>query len=474
MRQLVFVFLILLFSTKGLGQEKWSLQQCVNYAIKNNVSVRQSDVQARISAITAKQSKMTLFPSLTGNINSSYQHGLTTNPTTNILESSSYISGNMNLQASYNIFNWNARKNTIAANNLALKADEIGIDKARNDIALTVANAFLQVMLRREQARISEVQMNQSRSQLLNTQKLVNAGSQPELNAIQLEAQLAKDSAAVLQANALVEEALINLKANINYDFALPFDIATPSVDEIPIQNILDVQPEAVYQLALQAQPLQKMYKVRIESAQKQVKAARGYMYPGLAAFGGMSTRVINVQRPVLGALPDRPDGSYVKLNETQYPVYSPSYGVVGYRATPFFSQLNQNFGQDIGIGINFSIFNNYTSRTQWERAKVNVVQLQLQEEQENLTLRTNIYTAYQDAFSSFQKYQASQRTVAYSQRALDISKKRFDIGLLGTLDYIITQNNLYLAQIDEVSNHYDFVFKMKVLEFYKGQGIQL
>ncbi len=474
MRYIVFVFLILLLSVRGFGQEKWSLQQCVEFATKNNVSVRQSDVQARLSAVTAKQSKATLYPSLTGNINSSYQHGLTTNPTTNILESSSYISGNMNLQASYNIFNWNARKNTIAANNLTLRADEIGIDKAKNDISLTVANAFLQVMLRREQGRISKVQMNQSRSQLLNTRKLVNAGSQPELNAIQLEAQLAKDSSAVLQANALVEQSLINLKAYINYDFTLPFDIASPSIDDIPIENITDLQPEAVYQLALQAQPLQRMYKIRIEAAKKQVKAARGYMYPGLAAFGGLSTRAINAKRPAYAFLSDKPDGSYVQVNGTQYPVFAPSFGIVGYSGNPFSRQLNQNFGQDIGIGINFSIFNNYTSRVQWERAKVNVTQLQLQEEQENLNLRTNIYNAYQDAFSSFQKYQASQRTVAYSQKALEISKKRFDIGLLGTLDYIITQNNLYLAQIDEVSNHYDFVFKMKVLEFYKGQGIKL
>lgn len=474
MRHFFLIFLILLLSLKGIGQEKWSLQQCVDYALKNNVSVKQSDVQARITAITAKQGKASLYPNITGSINSSYQHGLTTNPTTNILESASYLSGNMNLQASYNIFNWNARKNTIAANNLNLKADEIGIDKAKNDISLAVANAFLQVMLRREQARISDLQMNQSKAQLSNTRKLVNAGSQPELNAIQLEAQLAKDSSAVLQADALIEQSFINLKAYMNYDFTLPFDIASPSVDDIPIDNITDVQPDAVYRLALQTQPLQKMYRVRIEAAGKQVKAARGYMYPGLAAFGGMSTRVINSKRPIPGLLPDKPDGSYVKVDGTQYPVYSPSFGIVGYSGTRLFKQLNQNFGQDIGVGISFSIFNNYTSRTQWERAKANVSQLKLQNEQENLNLKANIYNAYQDAFSSFQKYQASQRTVAYSQKALDISKKRFDIGLLGTLDYIITQNNLYLAQIEEVSNQYDFVFKMKVLEFYKGQGIKL
>lgn len=474
MRHFSYFIFILLLSLNGFGQEKWNLRQCVDFALKNNISVRQSDVQATISAITAKQGQASLYPNLTGSINSSYQHGLTTNPTTNILESASYLSGNMNLQASYNIFNWNARKNTIAANNLNLKADETGINKAQNDISLAVANAFLQVMLRREQARISELQMNQSKAQLSNTRKLVNAGSQPELNAIQLEAQLAKDSSALLQANALIEQSLINLKAYLNYDFETPFDIASPAVEDIPIENITDVQPDAVYRLALQTQPLQKMYRYRIEAAGKEVKAARGYMYPGLAAFGGMSTRVINAKRPVPGRLPDKPDGSYVNIAGTQYPVYSPSVGIVGYSRTSLFTQLNQNFGQDIGIGINFSIFNNYTSRTQWERAKANVINLTLQNEQENLNLKANIYNAYQDAFSSFQKYQSSQRTVAYSQKALDISKKRFDIGLLGTLDYIITQNNFYLAQIEEVSNQYDFVFKMKVLEFYKGQGIKL
>jgi outer membrane protein len=379
----------------------------------------------------------------------------------------------MSLQASYNIFSWNARKNTIDANNLNAKADIIGIDKARNDISLSVANAYLQVMLRREQTRISEVQMNQSRSQLSNTRKLVNAGSQPELNAIQIEAQLAKDSSGYLQAQALVQQALINLKAFMNYDFSLPFDIDSPPVESIPVESLTDLQPEAVYKIALNTQPLQQMYKLRIDAADKQVKAARGNMYPALFAFGGLNTRAINSQNPIFGQQPDKAVG-YVSVNNQNFQVFAPSFGIIDYARTPLFTQLNKNFGQNVGLGINFSILNSYQNRTNWERAKVNVSQLQLQDEQENLTLKTNIYNAYQDAFASFQKYNASQRTVDYSQRAFDISKKRYDIGLLGTLDFIITQNNLYLAQIDAVSSHYDFVFKMKVLEFYKGQGIRL
>ncbi len=183
--------------------------------------------------------------------------------------------------------------------------------------------------------------------------------------------------------------------------------------------------------------------------------------------------RAINAKTPIYGIVADQPTTSYVTINGAKVPVFAPSFGVVANSGTPFFSQLNRNFGQSVGLALNFSIFNAATSRTQWQRSKLGVIQLQTQNDQENITLKSNIYSAYQDAFSSFQKYQASQRTVQYSQKALDISKKRYDIGLLGTLDYIITQNNLYLAQIDEVSSHYDYVFKMKVLEFYKGQGLK-
>jgi outer membrane protein len=135
---------------------------------------------------------------------------------------------------------------------------------------------------------------------------------------------------------------------------------------------------------------------------------------------------------------------------------------------------MKNNFGQSVGLSINFPIFNAWNTRTQWERTKIGTTQYMLQDEQERLTLKTNIYNAYQDAFSSLQKYNASSRNVLASQKALDFARKRYDIGLLGTLDYIITQNNLFRARIEEVSNRYDFVFKMKVLEFYKGEGIRL
>ena len=242
----------------GIFANEMEFAKVYEYAFENNISVKQADVQSRLSKLNAHQSGLTRLPSVNGSLSGSYQRGLNENPTTGTLESADFFSGSIGLQGSYDIFNWGARKNNIAANQLLARADEINIDKAKNDVALFVANAFLQVMLAREQVKLGEVQVNQSVEQLRTTRKQVDAGTQPELNAIQIEAQLARDSSAVLQAQALVDKSLINLKATLNLDMATPFDIDAPPMDNIPVDNITDLQPEAVYNLALANQPQQK------------------------------------------------------------------------------------------------------------------------------------------------------------------------------------------------------------------------
>ena len=471
-----FTFLFSLFvSLSAFGQEKWGLQKAVAYAMANNITVKQAINQAQISQLTYKQAKLTTLPTLGGSLNSSYQRGLNENPTTGTLESASFLSGSVGAQSQYTIFNWGARKSNISAAQLYLEADQAGIDKAQNDIALLVANAFLQVMLRMEQVRISEAAIQLSQAQLSNTRKLVNAGSLPELNALQQEGQLVKDSSALLQGQSLVQEGLITLKAYMNIDIATPFEIDAPNVEAIPVDNLLDLQPADVYALALNNQPSIKRYALQIEAAKKQVSAARANMYPTLSAFGGLNSRYINSKFPlILGVQTGQPTGAFIVDGGGNKVNVLADRPLFGRRSVALSRQLNNNFGQSLGLNLQFPIFNAGSSKTQWKKAQINVLQSNLQQEQEKINLKNNIYTAYQQAYSSYQKYKASTRTVEVSQRALDISKKRYDIGLLGTLDYIITQNNLTNAQIEAVSNRYDFVFKMKVLEFYKGDGIRL
>ena len=471
-----FTFLLFSFvSLTAFGQEKWDLQKAVAFAMANNITVKQAINQAQISQLTYNQAKLTALPTLGGSLNGGYQHGLNENPTTGTLESASFLSGSIGAQSQYTIFNWGARKYNIGAAQLYVEADKAGVDKAQNDIALLVANAFLQVMLRMEQVRISESAIQLSQAQLSNTRKLVDAGRLPELNALQQEGQLVKDSSALLQSQSLVQESLITLKAYMNIDIATPFAIDAPNVSSIPVDNLLDLQPADVYALALNNQPSIKRLNLQTEAAKKQVSAARANMYPTLSAFGALNSRFINSKFPLLvGIQTSQPTGAFIVDgggNKVSVLADRPLYGT---RSVALFRQLNNNFGQNLGLNLQFPIFNAGQTKTQWKKAQINVLQSDLQNEQEKINLKNNIFTAYQQAFSSYQKYRASTRTVEVSQRALDISKKRYDIGLLGTLDYIITQNNLTNAQIEAVSNQYDFVFKMKVLEFYKGNGIRL
>jgi outer membrane protein len=455
--------------------DKWDLRRCVEHAMVNNISVKQADIQARLEKLITNQVKMSLYPTLNGQTQVGYSHGLNENPTTGTLESTDFVSGSISLSSGYTLFNWNVRKNNISAATLSLKAQELNIDKAKNDIALNAANAFLQVMLRREQARLTEVQVQQTAAQLLNTRKLVDAGSQPELNAIQLEAQLVRDSSAHLQALAAVQQSLINIKAVLNVDMATPFDIISPPVELIPVDNLVDLQPEMVYNMAITNQPQQKVTALQLQAAQKRVLSARGSMYPSVSIGGGLNSRFVNRAKTVSSVtqLPDAPTGTYVNVGANRYDVFSQRFAATLKNIT-ITDQLNRNFGQNVGLSINMPIFNGHSARTNWERAKLNVKGVELQNEQELQTLKSNIYNAYQDAFAAMQKYQASKRNVQASQKALDFAKKRFDIGLLGTLDFITTQNNLFRAKIEEVSNQYEYVFRLKVLEFFKGQGIRL
>ncbi len=470
-------FLTLIALTASLhsfSQEKWDLRKCVDYALQNNISVKQADVQARLSKLLAEQSRLTRLPNANASISTTYQHGLNINPTTNVFENVDITGGNVGFQSNYTIFNWFARKNNIEANAITAKADELNIERTKNDLALSVANAFLQVMLRREQANVSGVQLRQSQEQLRNTRKFVEAGSQPELNAIQLEAQVERDSATYIQALASAEQGIINLKAFMNFDFASQFDIVYPAVENIPVDNILDLQPQAVYELALLNQPQQKVTALRIESSQKLVGAARGSMYPTLSASGSLNTRFANNvydyrSQTILG-----PTSAYALDNANKYPVYAYQNSIIGVDKVNFGNQLNRYFGQALGLNLSVPLFNAHQARTQWERAKINVRQTQLQDDQEKQTLRSNVFISYQDAFSALQKYNSSKKSVAVSEKALEYAQKRYDVGLLGTLDLITTRNNVFTAKIQELSNHYEYVFKLKVLEFFKGQGIRL
>ena len=474
----LFTFLLLFGNTAGAQTvEKWDLRKCVEYAIQNNISVRQADVQARLSALTYEQSKLSQYPSANLQNSSGYQFGRSIDPSTNQFTNAKILFANHSLNVNLDLFNWFSKKNTIAANRFQAYADIQRIAKAKDDIALNVANAYLQILLNAEQVKISDVQINQSLEQLGTIQKQVDAGSLPELNLAEIEAQLANDSSTLITAEANYTLSLLQLKALLNVDADKPFDVEMPPVELIPVEALADLDPAAVFLLATANLPQQKINDLNLQAAIKNVAAAKGRMYPSMSLFGGLDSRYSNAQKLYVKSFTrDFVNIGTVTVAGTPYLVSTLQQQTIptGFSKNTYFRQLSDNFSQSIGLGLNIPIFNGGTTRTNWKKAKLNVESVELQKELDSKTLKQDIYQAHANAVAALQKFNATSKSVETSQKAYDFAKKRFDVGLLKTIDLITNQNNLFRAKINKAAAQADYVFKMKLLEFYKGQGLKL
>jgi outer membrane protein len=451
------------------AQDNWDLRRCVDYAMANNITVQQADVQARLAVLQTKLSRAQQIPTLGLNTQAGYQFGRSIDPTTNQYTNNKVFFQSYGVQAGITLFNFFSIKNNIISSAKSEEAYKLGVGKARNDIALNVAAAYLQTLLSLEQANIAKVTINQDSAQLDNTRKLVAAGSMPELNAAQLEAQLATDSSTYISSAGTADQNRIQLIALLNLDEATPFSVSTPDVDKIPIPPLSELEPSYVYQLALASQPLQQSDSMFVIANQYAVKSAKGAMYPTLSAFGQMGSNYGSTFQEVTGFRPVTDtlfthNGDYVTIPNSIPFTKRPSY----------FRQIgNINFSQAFGLQLNIPILNGRQARTNYERAKLNLENAQLQSRTDNLTLQQNIYTAYSNAVSALAKYNATTKAVQTQQYAYDLGTKRYNIGLMSTIDYITLQTNLFTAKINQVSARYDYIFKVKVLEFYKGQGVQ-
>ena len=471
MRYVLSFLPILLLSTTAIAQEKWDLRSCIDYALAHNISIKQSDVQAKISQIQYKENKLSQYPNASLSGNGAYNSGRNQDPTTYALITQSYISSALQLQSSANIFNWYSKQNTIIASRWQAEADKASVDKLKNDIVLSIANAYLQILLTKAQKNIAQLQLQLSEAQLSNTKKLVAAGSLPELNAAELEAQDATDTANYINAKGNVDQSILTLKAYMNLDAATPFDIDSPPAEQIPIESLAELQPEDVYNQAIANLPQQRVNEFKLKAAQKNADAAKAAMYPTIAAFIDLASGYNNQAVQLTGISPTpvligNVSGSGDDVFGTEL---IPQYG-----KTAFFDQWNQNFRQSVGLSLTVPIFSGWSLHGAWEQSKLNTRNLELQRDADNQTLKQNIYQAYNAAVVALEKFNASKKTVEESQRTYDFSKKRYDVGMIGTFELITNQNNLFTAKLQYVQDQFDYVFKMKVLEFYKGQGLKL
>jgi outer membrane protein len=230
----------------------------------------------------------------------------------------------------------------------------------------------------------------------------------------------------------------------------------------------------------LKAQPAQKANQLRIQSLTTNIKAVKALSYPTFSVGGGLGTNFGNSTTGFNSYLAGYDTIARANAGAVQLPVYVPKIGQTEYKKSfghwwdGWGSQINNNFGQNIGFQINVPILNGGQARFALQRAKLNLKNAKVTQELIDQTLKNDIYKAFYSASAALQKFNASKTSVDITQKTYDFASKRYELGLLNTYDLLITQNNLTRSKLDMASAQFDYVFKMKVLEFYKGQGIKL
>lgn len=470
-------FLCMGFSLRA--QEVWSLQRCIEYARAHNIQIKQQLLQKRLSELTLRQSRLSQLPTVNASSGYGYRFGRSIDPTSNQFANNQLTSANLNVNSGVTLFSWFQKRYTIQANQYADQAADAVLKKLENDISLNVANAYLQILLAQEQLEVSSQQVALTQHQLDNTVKQVEAGALPESNKADLEAQLARDSATYITNRNSVTTTILQMKALLNLDFQTSFVPEKPDLVKIPIMNIAMLTPEELYRDALRNQPQVLSDSLQILSSQKQVAASKAALYPSLSFGAGLGTNYSSTYQIPMGfqttTLPPTPLGT-VTVNGKDYTVNSlpKDLSTVKYGKPVFGKQLNNNLGENLALNLDIPLFNGWQTRTQVRRAQIDLENQKLVQGQDLLNLKQDIYQAYDDAHASLENYNAAIKTLKSSQTAFYYSEQRYEVGLINSLEYLTSQNNLFQAQTDLISKHYDYIFKMKVLEFYKNLNITL
>ncbi len=459
------------------GGEVWSLQRCVQYALDHNLSVRQNVLNERLAALTLQQSRLSQLPN--ANIAPGYgrSFGRSVDPTTNQFVKGSYdffsLGGNVDVL----IFGWFQKRRLIGENDLSHQAAIADLDQLRDDISLNVATGYLRALLSKEQISVNEKQVALSQQQLAQTLKFAEAGRVPLINVSQLKSQLATDSAGLITAISDYTASLLDLRALLNLDFEVPFDVIAPDVPLKGDNNLLTNTPVEIYNSAARHFGAIRSSELKLGAAQKGLLAARAQRYPQLSFNAQLGSSYATTYKdygtPTFTG-GQTPTGAFVDVNGTPYQIYQLEYSVNVTRTTPLNTQFNDNFRHTYSLNLNIPVFNGWQAQAGVRRAVISVASNELNKDQAVLNLKQNVYKAYNDARNSTQKYYAAQRAAEAAQEAFNYAQRRYESGLTNTVEYLTIQNNQYRADAALSSAKFDLIFRLKVIDYYLGNELKL
>jgi len=451
----------------------WTLQECIEYSLKNNLQVKQAEFASENTLLTLKQAKNNLLPAINGSTGYGWSFGRSIDPTENTFVNQQISSNNFNLSGSVPLFNGLQLQNTIKRNRLENEAALSDVEQTKNDVVLNVVAAYTQILFSDELLQNAQLQLNTSQQQLERTQKLFRAGSVAESNIFEINSQMATDELSIINAQNQKNIAELNLIQLLDLRDIKHFEVVKPDIKD-PDQDVIMIDAGEVYAASQQRMPQVTSVDLRVSSALKDIDIARGAYYPRLSLSGSISTNYSSArQQQVLLNTPNIQTIGFVNGDQTQPVLYSVPYSY-SYTSYGFFNQLTDNQGKSIFLNLSIPIFNGFQVRNNVSRAIINHKLAVLNTEVVRNQLRTSIQQAFADAVAAQQKFIATKKQLAALELTYRNTEIKFNNGLVNTTDFNVARNNFTRAQSDLITAKYDYTFKLKILDFYQGKPLAL
>ena len=471
-KQLTVIISILLIAVAVKGQEKkvWSLTECIEYAHQNNISVKQQELNLKNIELDVKQSKLNMLPSLNGYASHYYSWGKYVDPFTNEFSTQRIMGEQFGAQASVSLYEGLQKQNTLKRDRLQHDAEKYNYDKLLDDISLNIANQYVTVLYAMENLEIARNQYQITLQQQDRTKKLVDAGTLAKGDLLNIQSQAAAEEYNVIQARNDLEIAYLNLAQLLDLETADNFEIQKP--DFSLNTNPRAAEPvNAVYNYALQHQPEIMSAEINVKVTEKDQEIAKGRLHPSLQLSGSIGTGYSQANKTV-----DSYNQQTVPIGVTEggEQVLTTREVPSEYSILPFSDQIDENLNESVTLRLNIPIFNNWSARTSISKTQLQHQNAKYQLELEKQNLRKNIQTAHADARAAQNQYQSAGVKVEATQEAFKYAEKKFNVGLINSVEYNDAKKELTNARSQLLNAKYRFVFTKTVLDYYLGNPIRI
>lgn len=452
---LIIVLFLLLSSISLRAQETWTLEKCIKYAFDNNIQIKQQMLNVNMSEGKLLQSKLNNLPSLNASASQYYTYGRAVTDQNSV--SQDVANTSTSISASLTLFDGLQKLTAIQQNRYNHLASVSDVDKIRNSVALNIASAYLQILYSDELVATANRQLDLSKMQVERTKLLVKAGSLPEGNLLEIEAQEASDELQLITAQNQLEIAYLNLTQLLDIKTPDGFKILKPELAGFE-SKIVTITLGEVFQTALLSMPQIMSANYRVSSAEKELTVVKGSQYPTLTLNSSYSSRA----------------QKFIKDN---YYDPNPTDGIdesVLWKDPSLFNQIKDKASFSVGFNLSIPIFNGWQIRNGISNAKISLNNSRLNLEYEKNVLFKDIQQAYTDALAAQKKLKATQKSLKALEEAFRYSEQKFNVGMVTSVDYTTAKTKLSKAETDLLQAKYELIFKSKILEFYKGVPLSL